>query len=99
MVPTIDGKTHHFNNVGLYDAVFVMQDTETKTLWNHITGEAIYGPLVGHNLGPVRNLLQMNVKQALAMDPKMRIAISDRIYFAGWPPVWDGHRIRTRSRA
>ncbi len=60
-----------------------MQDAETKTLWNHITGEALYGPLVGRNLGPVGNLLQMNVKQALVMDPRMQVAISDRIYFAG----------------
>ncbi len=83
MVPTIDGRLHHFSNVGLYDGVFVMQDAESKTLWNHITGEALYGPLVGRNLGPVGNLLQMNVKQALAMDPKVQVAISDRIYFAG----------------
>ncbi len=83
MVPDIDGKLHHFSNVGLYDGLFVMQDDETKTLWNHITGEAMYGPLVGRNLGPVRNLLQMNVKQALALDSKMQTAISDRIYFAG----------------
>jgi len=83
LVPDIDGKLHHFSNVGLYDGLFVMQDGETKTLWNHITGEAMYGPLVGHNLGPVRNLLQMHVKQALAMDSKMQVAISDRIYFAG----------------
>jgi uncharacterized protein DUF3179 len=83
LVPDIDGKLHHFTNVGLYNGLFVMQDSETKTLWNHLTGEALYGPLVGRNLGPVGNLLQMNVKQALAMDPKVRIAISDRIYFAG----------------
>src|SRR5947209_9094025 len=74
---------HHFNNVGLYDALFVMQDAETKTLWNHITGEAVYGPLLGRSLGPIANLLQMNVKQALELDPKMQIAISDRVYFAG----------------
>jgi hypothetical protein len=83
LVPDIDGKLHHFSNAGLYDGLFVMQDAETKTLWNHITGEALYGPSVGRNLGPVGNLLQMNVKQALAMDPKMHVAISDRIYFAG----------------
>ncbi|PYU23388.1 MAG: hypothetical protein DMG32_16235 [Acidobacteria bacterium] len=83
MVPDIDGQLHHFTNVGLYNGLFVMQDAETKTLWNHITGEAMYGPLVGHNLGPIGNLLQMNVKQALAMDSKMQIAISDRLYFAG----------------
>ena len=60
-----------------------MQDAETKTLWNHITGEAMYGPLAGRTLGPIGNLLQMNVKQALAMDAKTQIAISDRIYFVG----------------
>ena len=83
MVSTIDGQMHHFNNVGLYDALFVMQDTETKTLWNHITGEALYGPLVGRTLGPVGNVLQMNVKQALVLDGDLRAAISDRAYFAG----------------
>jgi hypothetical protein len=77
---------HHFNNVGLYDALFVMQDTESKTLWNHITGEALYGPLVGRTLGPLKNVLQMNVRQALEMDPKMQVAISDRPYFAGGKP-------------
>src|SRR5262249_15836669 len=74
---------HHFDNVGLYDSLFVMQDRETKTLWNHITGEALYGPLVGRSLGPLTNLLQMNVRQALRIDPSMQIAISDRVYFAG----------------
>ena len=83
MVPTIDGQLHHFSNVGLYDGIFTLQDAETKTLWNHITGEAEYGPLVGRTLGPPGNELQMNVNQALALDPKMDIAISDRVYFAG----------------
>lgn len=71
---------HHFDNVGLYDALFVMQDKETKTLWNHITGDALYGPLVGRRLGPVGNLLQMSVDQALAVDAAMQVAISDRPY-------------------
>ncbi len=70
----------HMKNVGLYDGLFVMQDEESKTLWNHITGEAMYGPHVGRTLGPVRNMLQMNVQEALELDPDMRIAISDRPY-------------------
>jgi hypothetical protein len=74
---------HHFDNVGLYDALFVMQDKESKTLWRHIDGQALYGPLVGRTLGPVGNLLQMNVRQALTSDPNTRIAISDRPYTAG----------------
>jgi hypothetical protein len=71
----------NFENVGLYDGLFVMQDSETKTLWNHSTGEAMYGPRVGRTLGPLDNVLQMNVKQALTLDPNMKVAISDRAYF------------------
>ncbi len=81
LIPTIDGTMHHFVNAGLYDALFVMQDTETKTLWNHITGEAMYGELIGRKL-PISNLLQMSVKQALAMDPNIAVAISSRPFFA-----------------
>jgi hypothetical protein len=87
LVPTINGKMGHFNNVGLYDALFVMQDTETKTLWNHITGEALYGPMVGRTLGPLGNVLQITVKQALAMDPNISVAISDRAYFVNGRPM------------
>jgi len=71
---------HHFENVGIYDGLFVMQDTESKTLWNHISGEAMYGPHVGKTLGPIGNLLQLDVQEALAVDPGMEVAISDRPY-------------------
>ena len=70
----------HFDNVGLYDGLFVMQDRESKTLWNHITGEALYGPHVGRSLGPVGNILQMTVQEALEYDADMQVAISDRPY-------------------
>jgi hypothetical protein len=70
----------HFDNVGLYDGLFVMQDRESKTLWNHITGEALFGPHVGRSLGPVGNVLQMTVEEALEYDPGMQVAISERPY-------------------
>lgn len=88
---------HHFNNVGLYDALFVMQDIETKTLWRHIDGQALYGPMVGHSLGPVGNLLQINVQQALAADPQTRIAISNRPYTAGGKQFGGGSGIPGRG--
>ncbi len=69
---------HHFENVGLYDGLFVMQDVESKTLWNHISGEALYGPYVGRSLGTVGNMLQMSVEQALVRDPAVAVAISGR---------------------
>ena len=83
MVPVIDGRLHHFTNAGLYDGLFTLYDAESHTLWNHVTGEAEYGSLVGRTLGPTGNELQTNVKRALEQDPKTEIAISDRIYFAG----------------
>lgn len=79
----IDGQLHHFSNAGVYDGLFTLYDAESHTLWNHVTGDAEYGPLVGRTLGPPGNELQMNVAQALGMDAKMEIAISDRLYFAG----------------
>ena len=79
MTPTVNGETHHFSVGGVYDGLFVMVDRETETLWNHVTGEAMHGPLRGADL-PTSNLLQMNVRQALAMDVNMRVAISDRPY-------------------
>ena len=79
LIPDINGEMHHFVNSGLYDALFIMEDEETKTLWNHVTGEALYGKLAGYRL-PVTNLMQMNVAQALELDPGMQVAISDRPY-------------------
>ena len=77
MIPPKDdnGKMYDFVNSGLYDALFVMEDKQTRTLWNHFTGEAMYGPHVGDRM-PIDNLYQMNVTQALAMAPDMWIALS-----------------------
>lgn len=79
LIPEISGKTHHFVNSGLYDALFIMEDEETKTLWNHVTGEGLYGKHAGYRM-PVANLLQLSVAQAMEMDPAMQVAISDRPY-------------------
>ena len=83
LVPVVDGELHHFNYVGIYDGLAVVQDKESKTLWNHVTGEAMYGPKVGRRLAHASNLAHMNVRQALTVDANMPIAISDRQYFVG----------------
>jgi len=83
MVPTIDGTMHHFDNVGLYDGLFVLQDRESRTIWNHMNGQALYGPGVGTDLGPLGNMFQTAVSQVLTLDDTTEIAISNRPYFAG----------------
>ncbi len=83
LVPTTNGKAVRFETAGVYDGMMVMRDAASGTLWNHITGEALYGPGVGTSLGPVGNVLQMTAKQLFAAAPDARLAVSDRIYFAG----------------
>ncbi len=85
MAPSIDGQVHTFEERGLYDGLFLMRDDETETYWDHMTGEAVYGPLTGHQL-EVANLLQSNVGQVLSTDPDVQVALSDRI-------LWEEERL------
>ncbi len=68
----------HLEWRGLYDGVSILRDDETGTLWHHITGEGLYGPLAGKRLGTPSNLLHSTVEVALEMYPDIDIAISDR---------------------
>ena len=83
LVPRINGTPTRFVTAGVYDGLMVMQDAATGTIWNHVTGEALLGPAVGTSLGPPGNVLHTTVQQLVAAAPDARIAISDRIYFAG----------------
>ena len=76
MAPEIDGVTHTFAEHGLYDGLFLMRDEETGTFWDHLTGEAVYGPQVGTVL-EIANLLHSRADQVLANDPGALIALSD----------------------
>lgn len=46
----VDGQTLHFHLAGLNNQNFIMQDEETGTWWQQVTGEAILGPLGGKHL-------------------------------------------------
>ncbi len=75
LTPLVDGQLHHFQARGLYDGLFLMWDEESGTYWNHITGDALYGPLVGTKL-PLENVLHTTPELALAEDELTRIAVS-----------------------
>lgn len=50
-VRQIEGRRLTFIVSGkLWRNSLVMQDKETGTLWSHVTGEALHGPLAGHRL-------------------------------------------------
>ena len=46
----VDGQTLTFEVFGLLQDVFTMVDRETGTLWTHLDGKAIQGPLEGKRL-------------------------------------------------
>ncbi len=77
MTPSIDGNVHRFAEHGLYNGLFLMRDEESGTYWDHMTGEAVYGPLVGSTL-EVSYLMQTTVAQVLRRDSEALIALSDQ---------------------
>ena len=46
----LDGQLLTFETTGLLDGVFRMRDRETGTIWTHLDGKAIAGPLEGQRL-------------------------------------------------
>jgi Protein of unknown function (DUF3179) len=49
----VDGQTLSFGVFGAYRGAFVMHDRQTSTIWTHLTGEALAGPLAGRTLRQV----------------------------------------------
>jgi len=76
LIPSIDGEVHRFTEQGLYDGLFLMYDHESGTHWNHMTGEAVNGPLKGERL-PIENVLHTTVGQVLAENPGALLAWSE----------------------
>ena len=76
LIPRVGDAVHTFTEQGLYDGLFLMWDHESGTRWNHMTGEAVHGPLVGERL-EIENVLHTTVEQVLAEDPDAIMAWSE----------------------
>jgi hypothetical protein len=50
--PVVERQPLTFAVYGIYKGAFVMRDDQTGTIWAHLTGEALAGPLVGRQLKP-----------------------------------------------
>ena len=77
MTPSVGGKVYHFEWAGLDNGLSLLRDFETGTIWNHITGEAMFGPLEGERLATY-NLLHTTVGAVLGSHPDIEVALSDR---------------------
>ncbi len=72
----MNNKVHHFGAIGLTNGLAVLADRETRTRWDHITGEAFEGPFAGHQLD-VWSVHMTTVAAALAEHSDITISLSE----------------------
>lgn len=82
----IKGKVHHFRPLGLVNGLVVLTDKESRSQWDHITGEAIAGPLEGYQLD-VWPMQMTTVRASLAEHPELTISLSHHRSFYKWLAV------------
>ena len=70
----LDGKTYTFGVSGkLWRDALLMYDHQTRSLWSHITGEAIEGPLKGKQLKPLASMPQIAWKTWQTNYPQTKV--------------------------
>jgi hypothetical protein len=75
VTPIINEQVHHFRVTGIYNGMSIMSDDESKSVWEHITGECIKGPLQGTRL-ETRPAQYLTAAQILETTPDALIAVS-----------------------
>lgn len=51
--PVVDGQSLTFQVHGVYQGTFTIIDDQFGSIWSHLTGEALVGPMVGRHLEPL----------------------------------------------
>lgn len=74
--PMVNGTVHHFADGGFYNAMTLLTDAETRSLWNHITGHCLHGAHEGYHLTHLGAPLQKSAIQVLGEIPKAMFAHS-----------------------
>ncbi len=70
----LDGKTYTFGVSGkLWRDALLMYDHQTRSLWSHITGEAIQGPLKGKKLKPLTSIPQIEWQTWMKNYPNTKV--------------------------
>lgn len=71
----LDGELSHFSAGGLYNGLVLLIDDETRTYWDHITGEAVHGPRKGARM-EVWSIEISSTGAALARYPELQLCRS-----------------------
>lgn len=77
MTPRVGDEVHWFAEQALFNGLFLMRDEESGTFWDHMTGEAVYGPRVGETL-EVQPLVMTTAERALETHRDALITFSDQ---------------------
>jgi hypothetical protein len=73
--PRVNGTPHHFADGGFYNAMTLLVDRETRSVWNHLTGECLEGAHKGTTLLQIANPLQRTASQVLIEYPEAILVI------------------------
>jgi hypothetical protein len=74
--PRVNGTIHHFSDGGFYNAMTLLIDRETRSVWHHITGVCLDGAHSGYALTVLDNPRQRTAQQVLAEYPDALISLS-----------------------
>lgn len=84
LVPVVQGQLSHFRVYGLYQGLLVMEDLLTGSVWHHLTGECLQGPLAGARLDVLGSVLHLTAAQALHEYPQAHITFCRQSRFRRW---------------
>ncbi|MBI4198387.1 MAG: DUF3179 domain-containing protein [Chloroflexi bacterium] len=82
----MDGRTLTFDVFGLLQGVLTMRDRQTGSVWTHLDGKAISGPLQGVRLRMVP-MPQMSWGEWKALHPKTVVLSPDTLFQDRYRPV------------
>jgi hypothetical protein len=76
--PKIEGLSHRYREIGIYNGQQIFQDEETKSLWNHITGECLYGDLKGKRLDLINTPRMTTYGAEVKANPDLPLFVSGK---------------------
>ena len=76
LIPKVKGKVHDFRVWGLHNGVALIEDLQTRSRWDHITGECIHGVHRGQELERGPMLQYFRASQAARRFPEAELALS-----------------------
>jgi hypothetical protein len=82
----VDGRRLSFEELGIFNGVFVMRDHQTGTLWSHYTGEALDGRLEGKTLEWVQ-VRRTRFDRMLEEHPDATVPVKRAMQFRKVPPM------------